>query len=90
MAPDAFAHLQAEARAAKAPASAQVGLDDIVQRARFSEAALILTIVTRCSAEPEEPGLPRRSYMLQAMALRLNDEARRKQWDTYSSSYSGI
>jgi hypothetical protein len=54
-----FAHMQAEARAARAPASAQVGLNGIVQGARFSEATLIHTIVTRRAAEPEEPAPPR-------------------------------
>jgi hypothetical protein len=74
---------------ARTRASAQVGLNGIVQGARFSEATLILLLLgaqqSQRSLCPQE-----RSHMLQAMALRLNDEARRNQWETYSSSYSDI
>jgi len=55
MEPDAFAAMQAGARAAKASASAQAGIDGILQRARFYEAALIFKIATRRTAEPAPP-----------------------------------
>jgi len=41
---------------AKASASAQAGIDGILQRARFYEAALIFKTVTRRTAKPAPPG----------------------------------
>jgi len=70
---------------AAAKASAQVDREGILQRARSYADALIFKIVV--TVPPEEP-VPQ--AVLQEMALYLNDEARRNQWDPYSRSYSEI
>src|SRR6266480_2779498 len=52
---NSFAHTQSRGESGESSSFCPVGLNGIVQHARFSEATLILTIVTRRAIEPAPP-----------------------------------